>query len=404
MSRSGDPVSALMRLARAGAAVAVALGMVALTPAQAAAPGKIARATDAAAGTSPTGATGKKGSAGAKDTERVPWAGIGRAATRSEIQAWDIDVRADFKGLPAGSGSVDDGEVLWEAQCASCHGTFGESNEIFTPIVGGTTKADQETGHVANLKRIDYPQRSTMMKLSQLSTLWDYIRRAMPWNAPKSLSVDEVYAVTAYILYLADVVPDDFVLSERNMVDVQERLPNRNGMSFYEPMWRVDGKPDVQGDACMRDCTIDPERIAAPGLPEHARNAHGNLMAQNRVVGPVRGADTLSPPRIDLDGAEVAATAEALMLVTVPRERKPDDLVRETGCTACHAVGSKMVGPSFREIGTRYADRPGAAELLVGRVKNGTSGVWGAVPMPPNSAIADDDIRIIVNWILEGAR
>ncbi|MCO5100527.1 MAG: c-type cytochrome [Burkholderiaceae bacterium] len=340
----------------------------------------------------------------ARTASAVPWAGIGRPATRSEIHAWDIDVRADFKGLPPGSGSVEAGERVWEEKCAVCHGTFGESNEVFTPIVGGTTKEDIESGHVANLKRTDFPQRSTMMKLSQVSTLWDYIRRAMPWNAPKSLSTDEVYAVTAYILHLADVVPADYTLTERNIADVQKRLPNRHGLTFYEPMWRVDGKPDVQGDACMHDCAVDPARLAVAGLPEHARDAHGNLMAQNRIVGPVRGADTTRPPRSDLDGAEVAALAEATMLASIPHQRKPEDLAREANCMACHAVDAKMVGPSFRDVGAKYRGRPGVAEMLVGRVKNGTSGVWGDVPMPANAAIADDDIRVIVNWILEDRR
>jgi len=379
-----------MRAAIAATLVAVAFGLAVPTITTAAPAGSTQR-------------TNVKADAGAEATAR-PWAAIGRPATRSEIHAWDIDVRADFKGLPPGSGSVADGEMIWEAQCASCHGTFGESNEVFTPIVGGTTKEDIDSGRVANLKRPDFPQRSTMMKLSQVSTLWDYIRRAMPWNAPKSLSTDDVYAVTAYILNLADVVPGDFVLSDRNIVDVQQRLPNRSGMSFYEPMWRVDGKPDVQGDACMRDCPTDAARRAAVGLPEHARDAHGNLMAQNRVVGPVRGADTTSPPRSGLDGAEVVAMAQAMMLETVPHQRKPADLAREANCMACHAVATRMVGPSFDDVGERYRGRPGAAELLVGRVKNGTSGAWGDVPMPGNAAIADDDIRVIVNWILEDRR
>ncbi len=349
----------------------------------------------------PSAANGKTA---ANSVSTTPWAGIGRPATRAEIRAWDIDVRADFKGLPPGSGSVEAGERIWEEKCAVCHGTFGESNEVFTPIVGGTTKADIESGHVANLKRTDFPQRSTMMKLSQVSSLWDYIRRAMPWNAPKSLSPDEVYAVTAYILNLADVVPADYVLSDRNIVDVQKRLPNRDGMTFYEPMWRVDGKPDVQGDACMSGCKTDPARLAAAGLPEHARDAHGNLMAQNRIVGPVRGADTTRPPRTELDGAEVAATAQATMLASIPHQRKPEDLASEANCMACHAVDTKMVGPSFRDVGAKYRGRPGVAEMLVGRVKNGTSGAWGDVPMPANTAINDDDIRVIVNWILEERR
>ena len=75
---------------------------------------------------------------------------VGRAATAQEIAAWDIDVRPDFKGLPAGSGSVARGQEIWEGRCASCHGTFGESNEVFTPLIGGTTSEDIQSGHVAH--------------------------------------------------------------------------------------------------------------------------------------------------------------------------------------------------------------------------------------------------------------
>jgi len=77
---------------------------------------------------------------------------IGRDATPAEVKAWDIDVRPDFKGLPKGSGSVAKGEELWESKCASCHGGFGESNEVFTPLIGGTTKDDIKTGRVKGLE------------------------------------------------------------------------------------------------------------------------------------------------------------------------------------------------------------------------------------------------------------
>src|SRR5512140_3511634 len=139
--------------------------------------------------------------------------GVGRAATPAEIKAWDIDVRPDFKGLPPGSGSVSKGQDVWEAKCASCHGTFGESNEVFTPIVGGTTQEDIKAGRVKALLDPEQP-RTTLMKVPTLSTLWDYINRAMPWNAPKTLTTEEVYAVTAYILNLGGIVGDDFVLSD----------------------------------------------------------------------------------------------------------------------------------------------------------------------------------------------
>src|ERR1700675_3618188 len=80
-----------------------------------------------------------------------PYPGVGRAATPAEIAAWDIDVRPDFKGLPPGSGGVAKGLKVWDDKCASCHGTFGESNEIFTPLVGGTTAEDMKKGRVKTL-------------------------------------------------------------------------------------------------------------------------------------------------------------------------------------------------------------------------------------------------------------
>jgi mono/diheme cytochrome c family protein len=127
---------------------------------------------------------------------------VGRDATQKEVAAWDIDVRPDFKGLPAGSGTVAKGQDVWESKCASCHGIFGESNQVFSPLVGGTTAADIKSGNVARLKDVAYPARTTLMKVSSLSTLWDYINRAMPWTQPKSLTVEEVYSVTAFLLNL----------------------------------------------------------------------------------------------------------------------------------------------------------------------------------------------------------
>jgi len=97
--------------------------------------------------------------------------GIGRTATAAEVKAWDIDVRPDLKGLPAGSGKVQDGQTLWDNKCASCHGTFGESNEVFTPLVGGTTAADVKRGRVASLTDPKQPQRSTLMKEATNSSL-----------------------------------------------------------------------------------------------------------------------------------------------------------------------------------------------------------------------------------------
>lgn len=241
-----------------------------------------------------------------------PFPGIGRPATPREVAAWDIDVRPDFKGLVPGSGSVAAGMALWEARCASCHGVFGESNEMASPLAGGTTAKDLETGRVARLKDPAFPSRSTLMKVSTLSTLWDYIRRAMPWTTPKSLTPDEVYAVTAYLLNLGGIVPDDFTLSDRHMAQVQAQLPNRNGTTTAHGLWPGrglgnGGKPDVQAVACMKDCVKEPRVISA--LPEFARNSHGNLAEQNRRFGAQRGADTAGPPPPSLAASAAAAAS-----------------------------------------------------------------------------------------------
>lgn len=314
-----------------------------------------------------------------------PYPGIGRAATPKELQAWDIDVRPDFKGLPKGSGSVAQGQVVWEAKCASCHGIFGESGEVFNPIVGGTTKDDVRTGHAARLTDSGYPGRTTLMKLATVSTLWDYVHRAMPWNQPKSLAVDEVYAVTAYMLNLGGVLPDDFVLSERTIGQAQMRLPNRNGMSTEHALWPGPefGRraPDAKARLCMRDCSSEPTVVSF--VPDYARDAHGNLVDQNRLVGPQRGAQTM------------AASA-----ASVPA---PTALLDQNACSACHGVDSKLVGPSFRDISTKYVSRDDALGYLVRKIRAGGSGVWGAVSMPPQP-IAESDAREIARWIVDTSK
>lgn len=217
--------------------------------------------------------------------QRFP--GAGRPATAKEIEAWNTDVRPDFTGLPKGSGTVLQGQQVWDAKCASCHGTFGELTQMSAPIIGGTTAEDMRRGRVAALSNPNTVLRSTMMKLATLSTLWDYVYRAMPWNAPKSLSADETYAVTAYILNLAEIVPDDFSLSDQNIKTTQERMPNRNGMTSNHGLSHARGQPDVRNPLCMKDCG-EAARIRAT-VSVDAMKSHGDLSLQNRHFGSVRG-------------------------------------------------------------------------------------------------------------------
>ncbi len=325
--------------------------------------------------------------------------GIGRAATPAELKAWDIDVRPDFTGLPKGKGTVDQGIEVWEAHCASCHGAFGESNEVFTPLVGGTTRDDIKTGHVKSLVTGSFPQRTTLMKVPTVSTLFDYIQRAMPWTAPKSLKPDEVYAVVAYLLNLAEVVPADFELSDQNIAEVQQRMPNRNGMTTGHGMWPGasaakggignGGKPDTKNVACMKDCKKEVQVVSS--LPEYAQDAHGNLAEQNRSVGQTRGKPT-GEPSAAAEAAAPSAAAAALALAS------------EKGCMACHGVANKIVGPAYVEIAAKYKDQDDAGAKLMAKVKAGGQGVWGAVPMPPQGHVKDEEIKQLVQWILEGAK
>jgi cytochrome c len=337
---------------------------------------------------------------------QTAYPGVGRAATPKEVRAWDIDVRPDFKGLPKGSGSVAKGQDVWEAKCASCHGVFGEANEVFSPLVGGTTKDDVKTGRVARLNDSTFPGRTTLMKVSTVSTLWDYINRAMPWNAPKSLSVEEVYAVTAYLLNMGGIVPDSFVLSDTTMAQAQSLLPNRNGTTTDHGMWPGKGmgnggKPDVKAVACMKDCAAEPK--VASFLPDFARNNNGNLAEQQRLVGPQRGADTTKPPTANAAAAALAAAA-------APARPQADNpaaaalaLAQKNNCTACHGVDNKIVGPGFREVATRYAGRADAESYLAGKIKNGGQGVWGAIPMPAQT-LSDADIQLLARWLASGAK
>ena len=357
--------------------------------------------------------------AGVAAAQSSKFPGVGRDATPKEVAAWDIDVRPDFKGLPAGSGSVAKGQDVWEGKCAHCHGIFADSGEVFSPIVGvgGISKEDIKTGHVAKLKDPTYPGRTTFMKVATLSTIWDYINRAMPWTAPKTLTHDEVYAVTAYLLNLAGIVPDDFTLSDKNIADVQKLMPNRNGMDRQHNMWpghefsKVT-KSDTHNVACMKDCIPEPK--VASFLPDYARNAHGNLAEQNRLVGAQHGADTTQPePKTPEAAAEAVKKSVA---VTAKADAQPaakaaagaaggaDNkaalaLLSKYSCTACHAIDHKVVGPSFQEVAKKHA---GKVDYLAAKIKSGGSGVWGPIPMPAQS-LSDAEAKTIATWLAAGA-
>lgn len=173
---------------------------------------------------------------------------LGRPATETEIAAWNIDVRPDGTGLPVGRGTVADGEVLFTEVCASCHGDFGEGRDRWPVLAGGfDTLARQR------------PEKTVGSYWPYLSTVFDYVHRAMPFGNARSLSPDEVYALTAYILYLNDIVTDEeFELSSDNFTEIV--MPNVDG---FIPDNRASEEHYVEsaGDPCMSECKADPVEI-----------------------------------------------------------------------------------------------------------------------------------------------
>ncbi|MGI8896165.1 MAG: c-type cytochrome [Casimicrobiaceae bacterium] len=298
-----------------------------------------------------------------------PKYGFGKPATRAEIAGWDIDVRPDGTGLPKGRGSVAQGQAIYDEKCASCHGTFGESNS-YMPIAGGV-------GSLAT----DQPVRTTGSKLNYATTLWDYINRAMPFQAPQTLRPDEVYALTAYVLHLNDIVPADTVLDQTSLPKL--KMPNRDGFTTDHGLMRRDGKPDTQNSPCMTNCASE-VRLSSE-MPDYARDQHGNLAEQTR---PSRAAAALpgagKPAAVPVKGGAELAKAAA--------------------CMACHGIEQKIVGPGFREIAAKYRGAAGAELNLAEKVKMGSVGVWGASSMPAQPQVKPADTRTIVQWILAGAK
>ena len=221
---------------------------------------------------------------GAKYQDNLPTSyALGNHAAKEVIAGWDIEIRPDGLGLPPGAGSVEDGEELYEDKCAMCHGSFGEGVGQWPKLSGGEDTLTD-----------DRPEKTVGSYWPYASTLWDYINRAMPFTEPQSLEADEVYAITAYVLYLNEIVEDDFELTKENFATIE--MPNKDG--FY-----LDNRPDTNNTRCMENCK-DPSSI-------------------NVVLG----------PEYSLGGKAEESTKEATVV------EHPGKNTYMNACNLCHATG-----------------------------------------------------------------
>ena len=155
---------------------------------------------------------------------------------------------------------------------------------------------------------------------------------------------------------------------------MQQKLPNRNGMTRKHGMWEVKGKGDVANVACMKNCATDVKLASA--IPEYAKGSHGDLAQQQRAVLP-------SPP------PSPKGEGENLL-----------DLAKRKACLACHGIDKRIMGPSFKEVAARYKGQEGAAAKLLEKLRRGGSGAWGPLPMPPNPELAEAEATALIQWVL----
>lgn len=288
--------------------------------------------------------------------------GLGREALPEEIAAWDIDVRPDGLGLPEGEGSVMDGETLYIDNCATCHGDFGEAVGRWPVLAGGQ----------GTLTRRD-PNKTIGSYWPYLSTVYDYVHRAMPFGNAQSLTDDEVYAITAYLLYLNDLVDEDFVLSKATFGEVE--MPNADGfipddretvempLFIREPcMENCKESVEITGRAAILDVTPDVEGDE-PGAAsdEAAAEPKAEPEAETEVAAVEPAAEE---PAADETATEETATEETAGEETAaaPAEEahaavdpalaaEGEKLFRQ--CAACHQVGEgakNRVGPALNGI------------------------------------------------------
>lgn len=246
--------------------------------------------------------------------------GLGHAVSPEEIAVWDIDVRPDGMGLPKGSGTVEQGDKIFSAKCAVCHGVFGEGAGRWPVLAGG-----QDT--LTNAR----PVKTIGSYWPYLSTVFDYVNRAMPFGEAQSLEADEVYAITAYLLYLNDEVDDDFELTSENFVDA--RLPN-------EDAFKPDDRPETElavftGEPCMENCKDSVEvtmRAAVLDVtPEETAAKAAETQAANVEPETAEASQSAIPEPAALD-PELVAEGENVF----------------KKCKACHQLGEgakNRVGP-----------------------------------------------------------
>ncbi len=312
------------------------------------------------------------------NTQPMKKLNYGRVPTANELKAWDTDIMPDGTGLPDGQGSVEEGDELYEAQCASCHGEFGAGGKGYPTLAGGSVDSlkNQRT-----CPGMDAPKRTIGSYWPQVSTLIWYIRDAMPYAHPKSFTDDELYAVTAYLLSANDItidgqeLDDEFVLNKENIMKV--KLPNRNG--FVPNIDGPDGIENVRaffkdrknygavGTRCMKNCKKEP--VMRIGM---------------EITNVVPSYSTVRDLPKEVEGAGSKSAAEKMY-------DKACSLCHKTDAMGAPAVGDKDAWATVVEQGMDTVN------------KHAING-FGGMPPKGGADLTDEQVIDIIKFMVESSK
>lgn len=257
--------------------------------------------------------------------------GLGREATPEEVAAWDIDIRPDGMGLPVGSGDVYTGEELWLENCSVCHGDFAEGTGRWPVLAGGFGTLEG-----------DRPVKTVGSYWPYLSTVYDYIYRAMPFGNAQSLSHDDVYALTAYLLYSNDLVDDEFELSNENFTDVE--MPN--APNFFMDDRMETEFPLFTVEACMEGCKDNVEITARAAVIDVTPDAAGgDLEGGGEAPAAAEEAPAEEAPVVEEAVVEEPAALDMALVAEGEKNFRQ--------CKSCHQVGEgakNRTGPVLNGI------------------------------------------------------
>lgn len=276
--------------------------------------------------------------------------GLGRPALPQEIDAWDVAVLPDGTGLPVGSGDVETGDQVFADNCASCHGDFAEGLDSWPVLAGGTgTLTDSR------------PVKTVGSYWPHLSTVFDYVHRSMPFGSAQTLTADDTYAITAFLLYSNGIVEDDFVLTHENFTEIT--MPNAGG--FYPDDRPTTEYPLFSAEPCMENCrTVAPEvtkrAVDINVTPEDPDGKPAGtlpvIIAEGAPEATVMPADDPAETAPEMTEATPAPT-EPVAEPSVAGAADPALIAAGEGvfkkCAACHKVGEgakNAVGPALNGI------------------------------------------------------